>query len=75
MVDQLRRLLALGLPDRVEDAALGHPAEEVGVGGRPDARHVEPYRLREPVGVDRRLGATVPGLVHRVDGMGGAVRE
>ena len=42
MVDELRRLLALGFAHRLEDASLGHPAEIV-VDGRTPAgrRHVE----------------------------------
>ena len=53
VVDELRRLLALRLAHRFEDAGLGDAAEIV-VDRRPPAgfHHVEPDRLREPVGLD-----------------------
>ncbi len=76
MVDQLRRVLALGLPHRLQDARLGDSAE-IGVDRRRPARrrHVEVHGLRQHVGMRQRLRPPVVGLVHAVDAQPDAVRE
>src|ERR1700730_5956077 len=62
MVDELRRLLALCLPPRFEDAGLSDAAEVVVDGGPPtDLDHVETDGAGEPVG----LGDTVLDTVRR----------
>ncbi len=66
---------SLAFGDRLQDARLGDPAEEVGRRRRPARGHVEVDRLGEPVGVRERLRAAVPGLVHGVDAERHAVRE
>src|SRR3546814_9621600 len=53
VIDELRRLLALRLPHRFEDAGLGDAAEII-VDRRPPSgfHYVEPDGLRETVGLD-----------------------
>ena len=76
MVDELRRLLALGFAHRLEDASLRHPAEIV-VDGRPPAgrRHVEIDGPGQQIAMRQRARPPVPGFLDDVDGERGAVRE
>ena len=76
MIDELRRLLALRLPHRFEDARLRNPAEVI-VDGRGPAgrRHVEVHRARQRVGVSEAPRAAAPRLMHGVDAQRSAMRE
>src|SRR5262245_57953925 len=62
MVQELGGMVALGLPDRFENAGLGDTAEVV-VDRRPPARryHVEAYRASKPV----CLGKALLDAMHR----------
>ena len=76
MVDELRRLLALRLPHRFEDARLRNPAEII-VDGRGPAgrRHVEVHRAGQRVGVSEAPRAAAPRVMHGVDAERSAMRE
>ena len=76
VVDELRRLFALGLAHGFEDASLWNPAEIVVGGGPPAGRgHVEVDGPGELVAMGERARTTVPRLLHDIDGERGAVRE
>ena len=54
--------------DRLENAGLGDPAEEVVRGRQPSGRcHVEIDSPRQPVGMGERARPPVPGFMHGVD--------
>ena len=86
MVDELRRLLALRLAHRLEDAGLGHTAEII-VDRRPPSGfdHVESDSAREPVGLNEpaldamdghaRAAIAVALLVERIDAERDAMRQ
>ena len=76
MVDELRRLLALGLAHGFEDARLRNPAEIVIDGRRPaGGGQVEIDGPGELVAMRESVRTPVPRLLHDIDGERGAVGQ
>lgn len=76
VINELRRLLAFRLADRLKDMRLRHPAEIV-VDRRLPAclHHVEADRASEPIGMGDRRRPSVPWLNNRIDGERDAMGE